>query len=627
MHIAEGILPAEWALAWSVPAAVATAAGVRSLQKRTKEEPAAKPLVAMMGAAVFAVSLMPIPVPVAGSVSHPAGTPLAAIVVGPLAAVVLAAISLLLQALFFAHGGLTTLGANIVSEGMIGATAGFVVFWAARRGGGSLFLSGFLAGFVGDLAVYLMTAVELTLGLFAWADFSHRFLALFGAFLPTQVPLAIVEGAATGAILRSLAELRPDIARRLGLERTGRTAARPRASSPRRVWSRRAKVVVGIPLATLGGVALWALVWSLATRAGGWVGLDEGVMEAAAEEAGRPAWEPFINTDVGGLLLIVFLLGGLAAGLMLGWIGGGMSRAAGLSGVTRPFRWALAAAGPAFGAAAVLLLVGPARIGEWGGDLGLFVFLIVGLVAGGAVGLAVRTAPGVRPRLRWGHAHGPDIVGVDHLAWHARGLGRVDARIKLALLPPLLFLNLLGGVWLSLAVLVVSLGLLLGLQRIRVRTVALRLAPAAAVGAVLIALRAVSIPGRALVAVDAGALGRLTLSYEGVLSGAELAVIVLAGVSLVFLLGLTTPLPALISGLRWYRTPPILIELGLMMYRYLFLFVEETGRIRDAHRLRAPGVPWRRALGGYGAMGAKLMARSYDRAQRVHEAQRLRGAK
>ena len=36
----------------------------------------------------------------------------------------MAAISLLIQALFFAHGGLTTLGANIVSEGIVGSLVG-----------------------------------------------------------------------------------------------------------------------------------------------------------------------------------------------------------------------------------------------------------------------------------------------------------------------------------------------------------------------------------------------------------------------------------------------------------------------------------------------------------------------
>lgn len=49
-----------------------------------------------------------------------------------------------------------------------------------------------------------------------------------------------------------------------------------------------------------------------------WAGVDETVVEKVAEEAGRPAREPFINTDQGDLLLFVFLLAGVAGGFTMG---------------------------------------------------------------------------------------------------------------------------------------------------------------------------------------------------------------------------------------------------------------------------------------------------------------------
>src|SRR5680860_1167802 len=194
MHLAEGILPAEWAAMWAVPAVAGTALGLRKVRKRAENNPSYKPLLGLMAAAVFAISLMPIPVPVAGSVSHPVGTPLAAVLVGPLAAVLLAALSLLFQALFFAHGGITTLGANVVSMGIVGSFVGFSVFWAARRTGRSLFTAGLLAGFIGDMAVYAVTATELGLGLFPFAEAGRASGTMFLAFLPTQLPLAVLEG-------------------------------------------------------------------------------------------------------------------------------------------------------------------------------------------------------------------------------------------------------------------------------------------------------------------------------------------------------------------------------------------------------------------------------------------------
>jgi hypothetical protein len=56
-----------------------------------------------------------------------------------------------------------------------------------------------------------------------------------------------------------------------------------------------------------------------AGRTAPWPGVDEAVIEKFAEKAGRPAWEPFINTDQGELLLFVFLLAGAAGGFVAGY--------------------------------------------------------------------------------------------------------------------------------------------------------------------------------------------------------------------------------------------------------------------------------------------------------------------
>jgi cobalt/nickel transport system permease protein len=156
-------------------------------------------------------------------------------------------------------------------------------------------------------------------------------------------------------------------------------------------------------------------------------------------------------------------------------------------------------------------------------------------------------------------------------------------------------------------------------------SILVRMAPALLVSAMLVLLRGLTVPGRPLVSIDLPLLKPFAVSLEGFVAGGELAVVVLAGVSLLLVLGLSTPLPALLSALRWYRVPSLLIDVGMLMYRYLFLFVEETQRMRQAQRLRGPDVPWRRAMGGFNSMGANLLIRSYDRSQRVYDAQRLRG--
>jgi len=50
-----------------------------------------------------------------------------------------------------------------------------------------------------------------------------------------------------------------------------------------------------------------------------WGGVDESVVEKYAEEHGRAAREPLINTDQGDLLLFLFLLAGTVGGFIAGY--------------------------------------------------------------------------------------------------------------------------------------------------------------------------------------------------------------------------------------------------------------------------------------------------------------------
>src|SRR5665648_629690 len=157
MHIPEGLIPAQQAAAWYAPAAAFVGAGLVGLKRRLAIQPSARPLIGLLGAFVFVISLMPIPVPGLGTVSHPCGTPMAAILLGPLTATVLGSVALLLQALFFAHGGITSWGANIISMAVGGSFAGFAAFRISRRAGLGLGISAGMAGLIGDLVTYGLT--------------------------------------------------------------------------------------------------------------------------------------------------------------------------------------------------------------------------------------------------------------------------------------------------------------------------------------------------------------------------------------------------------------------------------------------------------------------------------------
>ncbi|GLI38510.1 hypothetical protein GHYDROH2_20110 [Geobacter hydrogenophilus] len=154
---------------------------------------------------------MPIPVPSAGTCSHPCGTGISAILVGPCVSVVIAAVALLIQALLLAHGGLSTLGADIVSMGVVGSFAGWFVFRGMRRAGGSLAVAGFAAGLAADWGTYLATSGELAAGIRGSEPFIPLFLKIAVAFIPTQLPLGILEGAMTAGMVVLLSRKRPDL--------------------------------------------------------------------------------------------------------------------------------------------------------------------------------------------------------------------------------------------------------------------------------------------------------------------------------------------------------------------------------------------------------------------------------
>ncbi len=211
MHISEGILPFNWALLWSLLAVPFVAWGLYKLKKESSVDLSFKPLVGLMAAVVFIISCMPIPVPTAGTCSHPCGTGISGILVGPAISILITAVALLLQALFLAHGGLTTWGADIISMGVMGSFAGYCVFRGLRALKAGLWIAGFMAGLSADWATYMTTSVELASGIKGDSPFLPLFWKVLLAFIPTQLPLGILEGAMTAGMVVLLYKKRPDL--------------------------------------------------------------------------------------------------------------------------------------------------------------------------------------------------------------------------------------------------------------------------------------------------------------------------------------------------------------------------------------------------------------------------------
>lgn len=211
MHISEGILPFNWAVVWFVVAMPFVGYGLYRMRKMSETDLSFKPLVGLMAAMVFIISCMPVPVPTAGTCSHPCGTGMSGILLGPAISILVSAVALLIQALFLAHGGLSTWGADIVSMGVAGSFAGYFTFKALRSMNVNMAVSGFMAGLFADWATYITTSIELSSGIRGDSPFLPLFWKILIAFIPTQLPLGILEGAMTAGMVVLLYKKRPDL--------------------------------------------------------------------------------------------------------------------------------------------------------------------------------------------------------------------------------------------------------------------------------------------------------------------------------------------------------------------------------------------------------------------------------
>lgn len=206
MHIMEGFLPAKWAILWGAISLPFLIIGIKKMNKVFKGDVNAKVLLGLAGGFVFVLSALKIP-SVTGSCSHPTGVGLGAILFGPTIMTVVGTIVLLFQALLLAHGGLTTLGANIFSMAIIGPIVSYGIYIGLKRTKVNKSFVVFLAAALGNLSTYVVTAVQLSL---VFQDPVSGLLGSLAKFLTvfavTQIPLAIVEGLLTAIIYNLLVE-------------------------------------------------------------------------------------------------------------------------------------------------------------------------------------------------------------------------------------------------------------------------------------------------------------------------------------------------------------------------------------------------------------------------------------
>jgi len=206
MHIMEGFLPFRHALAWTAASAPFLAFGLASVSRHLRAHPQQRMLLGVSCAFAFLLSALKLP-SVTGSCSHPTGVGLGALLFGPVAMVPVGFVVLLFQALLMAHGGLTTLGANVFSMAIVGPFTAYGVFRLGCALGLGRSGAVFMAACLGDLATYVTTSFQLALAFpdpvgGTWVSFEK----FAGIFALTQLPLAITEGLLTVLVVNAMAQ-------------------------------------------------------------------------------------------------------------------------------------------------------------------------------------------------------------------------------------------------------------------------------------------------------------------------------------------------------------------------------------------------------------------------------------
>jgi cobalt/nickel transport system permease protein len=167
------------------------------------------PLAAVIAAVVLIIQMVEFPVAGGGSTWHIIGSTFVTMILGPYGATISLTIVLIIQALAFGDGGLTSFGANVFNMAVIGALSFFIVKMllncssSKKLLAASLFIASWLSNILTALAVGIMIGINPMVGT----------LGGIGVTVPTMliwyVPTGLAEAIFTSSIVLTLSKIIP----------------------------------------------------------------------------------------------------------------------------------------------------------------------------------------------------------------------------------------------------------------------------------------------------------------------------------------------------------------------------------------------------------------------------------
>lgn len=209
MHMADALIsPAVGGTMWAVSAGL-----IGYCSRKVKEDLDERkvPLMGVMGAFIFAAQMINFTIPATGSSGHLGGGLILAILLGPYAAFLVISSVLVVQALFFADGGLLALGCNIFNLGFIPAFIAYPLIYKKivkeSASPGRILTGSLLAAIIGLQLGSFGVVLETLLSGITSLPFS-TFVMLMQ---PIHLGIGIVEGLVTAAVVSFVWKANPEI--------------------------------------------------------------------------------------------------------------------------------------------------------------------------------------------------------------------------------------------------------------------------------------------------------------------------------------------------------------------------------------------------------------------------------
>jgi len=116
-----------------------------------------------------------------------------------------------------------------------------------------------------------------------------------------------------------------------------------------------------------------------------------------------------------------------------------------------------------------------------------------------------------------------------------------------------------------------------------------------------------------------------TIFKSGIALSAITFLRVEGGLSCLFFLVLTTSITDIFITLRRAHVPKVLVEISLLIYRYIFVFIEVSEKMNTAQKLRLGHSGWMRRIRSLALLSGNLFIRTLDQGESTMTAMNARG--